>query len=103
MSEGIFRKELTEADYKKYAEEDQDQWVTYGPRGLVDEAKGLASASGIDLSVAMTACVESKRNYELQMIRKKLTQIEEYVEDQHHSLRWLEGISNILSRIEKKT
>ena len=103
MSEGIFRKELTEADYKKYAEEDQDQWVTYGPRGLVDEAKGLASASGIDLSVAMTACVESKRNYELQMIRKNLTQIVEYVEDQHHSLRWLEGISNILSRIEGKT
>ena len=103
MSEGIFRKELTEADYKKYAEEDQDQWVTYGPRGLVDEAKGLASASGIDLSVELTACVESKRNYELQMIRKHLTQIEEYVEYQHHSLRWLQGISNTLSKIEKKT
>ena len=75
MSKGIFRKELTEADYKKYAEEDQDQWVTYGPRGLVEEAKVLASASGIDLSVAMTACVESKRNYELQMIRKALYEI----------------------------
>ena len=75
MSKGSFRKELTEADYKKYAEEDQDQWVTYGPRGLVDEAKGLASVSGIDLSVAMTACVESKRNYELQMIRKELYDI----------------------------
>ena len=75
MSESISRKELTAADYKKYAEEDQDQWVTYGPRGLVDEAKGLALADGIDLSVAMTACVESKRNYELQMIRMALSRI----------------------------
>ena len=75
MSESISRKELTEADYKKLAEEDQDQWVTYGPRGLVEEAKVLASASGIDLAVAMTACVESKRNYELQMIRKALYEI----------------------------
>ena len=75
MSESISRKEMTAADYKKYAEEDQDQWVTYGPRGLVAEAKGLALADGIDLSVAMTACVESKRNYELQMIRKALYEI----------------------------
>ena len=75
MSESISRKEMTAADYKKYADEDQDQWVTYGPRGLVAEAKGLALASGIDLSVAMTACVESKRNYELQMIRKALYEI----------------------------
>ncbi len=75
MSEIISGKELTAADYKKLAQEDQDQWVTYGPRGLVDEAKKLASVSGIDLSVAMTACVESKRNYELQMIRKALYDI----------------------------
>ena len=75
MSESIYRKELTAADYKKLAEEDQDQWVTYGPRVLVEEAKVFASASGIDLSVAMTACVESKRNYELQMIRKALYDI----------------------------
>jgi hypothetical protein len=75
MSESTFRKELTEADYQEYADEDQDQWVTYGPRGLVAEAKGLALAEGIDLAVAMTACVESKRNYELQMIRKALYEI----------------------------
>ena len=98
MSESIYRKELTEADYKKLAEEDQDQWVTYGPRGLVDEAKGLASVSGIDLSVAMTACVESKRNYELQMIRKALYEIV----DVSNSLISIEGIANILSRIEEK-
>jgi len=42
MSEIISGKELTAADYKKLAQEDQDQWVTYGPRGLVDEAKKLA-------------------------------------------------------------
>ena len=98
MSKGSFRKELTEADYKKYAEEDQDQWVTYGPRGLVEEAKVLASASGIDLSVAMTACVESKRNYELQMIRKALYEIVDF----SNSLISIEGIANILSRIEEK-
>ena len=98
MSESISRKELTAADYKKLAEEDQDQWVTYGPRGLVDEAKGLASASGIDLSVAMTACVESKRNYELQMIRKALYEIVHF----SSSLVALDGISNILDRIEEK-
>ena len=98
MSESISRKELTAADYKKLAEEDQDQWVTYGPRGLVDEAKGLASASGIDLAVAMTACVESKRNYELQMIRKALYEIVHF----SSSLVALDGISNILDRIEEK-
>tara|TARA_R110001592_G_scaffold25060_3_gene95792 strand:+ start:4431 stop:4751 length:321 start_codon:yes stop_codon:yes gene_type:complete len=75
MSESIFGKELTEADYQEYAEEDQNKWVTYGPRGLVAEAKGLALADGIDLAVAMTACVESKRNYELQMIRMALSRI----------------------------
>ena len=75
MSESIFGKELTEADYQEYADEDQDQWVTYGPRQLVHEAKILAAAAGIDLAVAMTACVESKRNYELQMIRKALYEI----------------------------
>jgi len=75
MSESIFGKELTEADYQEYAEEDQNKWVTYGPGALATEAKGLASSAGIDIGVAMTACVESKRNYELQMIRMALSRI----------------------------
>ena len=98
MSESIFGKELTEADYQEYADEDQDQWVTYGPRQLVHEAKILAAAAGIDLAVAMTACVESKRNYELQMIRKALYEIVDF----SSSLVSIDGISNILSRMEEK-
>jgi len=98
MSESIFGKELTEADYQEYADEGQDKWVTYGPGALATEAKGLALASGIDLSVAMTACVESKRNYELQMIRKALYEIVDF----SSSLVALDGISNILSRMEEK-
>ena len=98
MSESIFGKELTEADYQEYADEDQEQWVTYGPSQLVHEAKILAAAAGIDLAVAMTACVESKRNYELQMIRKALYEIV----DVSNSLISIEGIANILSRIEEK-
>ena len=98
MSESIFGKELTEADYQEYAEEDQNKWVTYGPGALATEAKGLASSAGIDIGVAMTACVESKRNYELQMIRKSLHDIAGF----SNSLMSIEGIANILARIEDK-
>tara|TARA_Y100000004_G_scaffold70214_1_gene78914 strand:+ start:1771 stop:2088 length:318 start_codon:yes stop_codon:yes gene_type:complete len=89
---------LTAADYQAYADEVQDKWVTYGPSQLATEAKGLASEAGIDIGVAMTACVESKRNYELQMIRKALYEIVGF----SNSLISIEGIANILSRIEEK-
>ena len=102
MSESILGKEiddhLTAADYQAYADEVQDKWVTYGPSQLATEAKGLASEAGIDIGVAMTACVEAKRNYELQMIRKALYEIV----DVSNSLISIEGIANILSRIEEK-
>ena len=47
---------------------------------------------------AMMACVESKRNHELQMIRKALYEIVDF----SNSLISIEGIANILSRIEEK-
>ena len=86
-----------------------DDWIGSGPSTLVSEMLILINETEknkdivLSQEAAMMACVESKRNHELQMIRKNLTQIEEYIEDQYHSLRWLEGISNILSRIEEKT
>ena len=102
MSESIFGKEiddhLTAANYQEYKDKVQDEWVTYGPSQLATEAKGLAVEAGIDVSVAMTACVESKRNYELQMIRKSLHDIADF----SNSLMSIEGIANILARIEDK-
>ena len=104
-----------ESFVKKYNDEPEllecvhDDWIGSGPSTLVSEMLALIHETKQDKDIvlsqeaAMMACVESKRNHELQMIRKNLTQIEEYIEDQHHSLRWLEGISNILSRIEEKT
>ena len=102
MSEISLGKEIDDhlkaANYQEYADEVQDKWVTYGPSQLATEAKGLASEAGIDIGVAMTACVESKRNYELQMIRKALHEIVHF----SSSLVALDGISNILDRIEEK-
>ena len=100
MSENnkIIDDHLEAANYKEYADRVQDEWVTYGPSQLANEAKGLAVEAGIDIGVAMTACVESKRNYELQMIRKALYEIVDF----SSSLVSLDGISNILSRMEDK-
>ena len=97
-TESIINDYLEEANYQEYADKVQDEWVTYGPSQLATEAKGLAAEAKIDVSVAMIACVESKRNYELQMIRKALHDIAGF----SNSLVALDGISNILSRIEEK-
>jgi hypothetical protein len=97
-TESIINDHLEAANYQEYKDKVQDEWVTYGPSQLATEAKGLAAEAGIDIGVAMTACVESKRNYELQMIRKALWEIE----FQSRSLVSIEGIANILSRMEDK-
>jgi hypothetical protein len=67
-------------DELEFLEEDlHDEWIRSGPSTLVREMLILIDETkqntGIVLSqeAAMMACVESKRNYELQIIRKTLT------------------------------
>ena len=109
MSEDIH--ELSyESFVKKYNDEPEllecvhDDWIGSGPSTLVSEMLALIHETKQDKDIvlsqeaAMMACVESKRNHELQMIRKALYEIVDF----SNSLISIEGIANILSRIEEK-
>ena len=99
-----------ESFVKKYNDEPEllecvhDDWIGSGPSTLVSEMLVLIHETKEDKDIvlsqeaAMMACVESKRNHELQMIRKALYEIV----DVSNSLISIEGIANILSRIEEK-
>ena len=99
-----------ESFVKKYNDEPEllecvhDDWIGSGPSTLVSEMLALIHETKQDKDIvlsqeaAMMACVESKRNHELQMIRKALYEIV----DVSNSLISIEGIANILSRIEEK-
>ena len=99
-----------ESFVKKYNDEPEllecvhDDWIGSGPSTLVSEMLVLIHETKQDKDIvlsqeaAMMACVESKRNHELQMIRKALYEIV----DVSNSLISIEGIANILSRIEEK-
>ena len=99
-----------ESFVKKYNDEPEllecvhDDWIGSGPSTLVSEMLVLIHETKQDKDIvlsqeaAMMACVESKRNHELQMIRKALYEIV----DDSNSLISIEGIANILSRIEEK-
>jgi chitinase len=72
------------AEIEEYVEDfvsqTHDEWVRSGPSTLVSEMERLITESGMDGLVlsqeaAMMACVESKRNAELQKIRKALEDI----------------------------
>ena len=99
-----------ESFVKKYNDEPEllecvhDDWIGSGPSTLVSEMLVLIHETKEDKDIvlsqeaAMMACVESKRNHELQMIRKALYEIVDF----SNSLISIEGIANILSRIEEK-
>ena len=99
-----------ESFVKKYNDEPEllecvhDDWIGSGPSTLVSEMLALIHETKQDKDIvlsqeaAMMACVESKRNHELQMIRKALYEIVYF----SNSLISIEGIANILSRIEEK-
>lgn len=99
-----------ESFVKKYNDEPEllecvhDDWIGSGPSTLVSEMLALIHETKQDKDIvlsqeaAMMACVESKRNHELQMIRKALYEIVDF----SNSLISIEGIANILSRIEEK-
>ena len=99
-----------ESFVKKYNDEPEllecvhDDWIGSGPSTLVSEMLILINETEknkdivLSQEAAMMACVESKRNHELQMIRKALYEIV----DVSNSLISIEGIANILSRIEEK-
>ena len=99
-----------ESFVKKYNDEPEllecvhDDWIGSGPSTLVSEMLALIHETKQDKDIvlsqeaAMMACVESKRNHELQMIRKALFEIVDF----SNSLISIEGIANILSRIEEK-
>ena len=99
-----------ESFVKKYNDEPEllecvhDDWIGSGPSTLVSEMLVLIHETKQDKDIvlsqeaAMMACVESKRNHELQMIRKALCEIVDF----SNSLISIEGIANILSRIEEK-
>lgn len=99
-----------ESFVKKYNDEPEllecvhDDWIGSGPSTLVSEMLVLIHETKQDKDIvlsqeaAMMACVESKRNHELQMIRKALYEIVDF----SNSLISIEGIANILSRIEEK-
>ena len=99
-----------ESFVKKYNDEPEllecvhDDWIGAGPSTLVSEMLALIHETKQDKDIvlsqeaAMMACVESKRNHELQMIRKALYEIVDF----SNSLISIEGIANILSRIEEK-
>ena len=110
----MMREDLHELSYesfvKKYNDEPElldcvhDDWIGSGPSTLVSEMLALIHETKQDKDIvlsqeaAMMACVESKRNHELQMIRKALYEIVDF----SNSLISIEGIANILSRIEEK-
>jgi hypothetical protein len=81
-----------------------DDWIGSGPSTLVSEMLALIHETKQDKDIvlsqeaAMMACVESKRNHELQMIRKALYEIVDF----SNSLISIEGIANILARMEEK-
>ena len=99
-----------ESFVKKYNDEPEllecvhDDWIGSGQSTLVSEMLALIHETKQDKDIvlsqeaAMMACVESKRNHELQMIRKALYEILDF----SNSLISIEGIANILSRIEEK-
>ena len=99
-----------ESFVKKYNDEPEllecvhDDWIGSGPSTLVSEMLALIHETKQDKDIVlsqeavMMACVESKRNHELQMIRKALYEIVYF----SNSLISIEGIANILSRIEEK-
>ena len=101
---------IYESFLKKYNDEPEilecvhDDWIGSGPSTLVSEMLALIHETKQDKDIvlsqeaAMMACVESKRNHELQMIRKALYEIVDF----SNSLISIEGIANILSRIEEK-
>ena len=99
-----------ESFVKKYNDEPEllecvhDDWIGSGPSTLVSEMLALIHETKQDKDIvlsqeaAMMACVESKRNHELQRIRKALYEMVDF----SNSLISIEGIANILSRIEEK-
>ncbi len=99
-----------ESFVKKYNDEPEllecvhDDWIGSGPSTLVSEMLTLIHETKQDKDIvlsqeaAMMACVESKRNHELQMIRKALYEIVDF----SNSLISIEGIANILARMEEK-
>jgi hypothetical protein len=99
-----------ESFVKKYNDEPEllecvhDDWIGSGPSTLVSEMLALIHETKQDKDIvlsqeaAMMACVESKRNHELQMIRKALYEIVDF----SNSLISIEGIANILARMEEK-
>ncbi len=99
-----------ESFVKKYNDEPEllecvhDDWIGSGPSTLVSEMLALIHETKQDKDIvlsqeaAMMACVESKRNHELQMIRKALYEIVDFF----NSLISIEGIANILARMEEK-
>tara|TARA_R100000149_G_C5798530_1_gene86841 strand:+ start:300 stop:632 length:333 start_codon:yes stop_codon:yes gene_type:complete len=101
LSYEAFNKEFK--DEKDLLNQVHDDWIKSGPSTLASEMIGLIEETkrdkGFVLSqeAAMMACVESKRNDVLKEISESLSIISRDTE----SFPSIEGIANILSRMEQ--
>ena len=104
MIEEKIKKGMWEEKIKKeMLEERHSNWIKSGPSTLVREMVGLINETNHNYDIvlsqeaAMMACVESKRNDVLKEISESLSIISRDTE----SFPSIEGIANILSRMEQ--